>query len=867
VERIVLSNGLTVLLRRDVSAPVVAIVTYVNAGYFDETDDVVGVSHVLEHMYFKGTPTRGPGEIARETKAAGGYLNAGTIYDHTSYYTVLPASNFSAGLAVQHDAFAHSLIDASELARELEVIIEEESRKRDTPSAVATEACYALLHDVHRMRRWRIGTPEGLRRLSRDDVARFYRSHYVPSNTILCVVGDIDTGRALAEIEALYGALPAGAPPRDRGDAEPDREGFRARELVRDVGQAQLVLGWRTVPPLHRDAVALDMAASLLGAGRASRLYREVRERSLASVVGAYHYTPTDVGVFAVVAETPPEQLGAAARAVWGEVRQLAEAEVSGGELARVQRGIESRWWRRLESMEGQATYLASWEALGSWADGATYLDRMLAISPAEVRNVAREYLALDRAALVTVRDAATPSLAAGAASTRAWLDDRRAPAAVRREAAPLTAPALASLGVLPEQVVHDVAVFRTDGGVPVLVRRKPGAPIAHVQALFVGGVTGETAEVAGITSILARTALQGTAHRDGPQLAEDIESLGGAIGSVTGAEGFGWTLSVPNARFYQALTLFAEIVEQPALGAAALETERAAALAALAQLRDDMGRQPTRLALAAAFGDHPYGRTTLGSEAGINACNASSLRMWHERCVRLGHGALVVVADADPGEIAAAMRGAFRGLSQQARVVPAAVEWPAQARESLETRDKAQTALTVLFPGPDRRAPARRAASLLATVASGLGGRFFQALRDRESLAYSVYVGARALSRAGWLSAYLACAPQKEEAARAGLLRECRRLIDEPVSEDELGRAKAYTLGSLAIRQQSAASVLSEVADAWLFGTLEELVDEPRDIAAITADDIQAVARLGFGGARGFGGVRGVWGVVRGAV
>src|ERR1051325_4485641 len=95
-----LTNGLRVLVRRDTTAPVVAIVTYLHAGYFDETDDVSGIAHVLEHMYFKGTPTRGVGEIARQTKAAGGYLNAATIYDHTMYYTVLPSSGFLQGLAV-----------------------------------------------------------------------------------------------------------------------------------------------------------------------------------------------------------------------------------------------------------------------------------------------------------------------------------------------------------------------------------------------------------------------------------------------------------------------------------------------------------------------------------------------------------------------------------------------------------------------------------------------------------------------------------------------------------------------------------------------------------------------------------------------
>src|SRR3954466_9905272 len=215
-----LDNGLRVLVRRDASAPVVAIVTFVRAGYFDETDDVVGIAHVLEHMFFKGTPTRGVGEIAKQTKALGGYLNAGTIYDHTSYYTVLPSSGFQQGLEIQADAYARSLIDAEELRRELEVIIEEAKRKADNPGAVATETLYELLHDRHRIRRWRIGREPGLRALTRDAMLRFYRNFYHPGNTVLSIVGDVDPDEALTEVQQRYGSLPAGEPSRHPGPFE-----------------------------------------------------------------------------------------------------------------------------------------------------------------------------------------------------------------------------------------------------------------------------------------------------------------------------------------------------------------------------------------------------------------------------------------------------------------------------------------------------------------------------------------------------------------------------------------------------------------------------------------------------------------------
>jgi zinc protease len=123
VRREVLPNGLTVLIQPDHSAPVVAVVTHVRAGFFDEPDRWTGISHVLEHMFFKGTPSRGVGAIARETKSAGGYLNASTTYDHTSYFTVLPASGLAAALDIQSDALRHAAIDEDELARELQVII------------------------------------------------------------------------------------------------------------------------------------------------------------------------------------------------------------------------------------------------------------------------------------------------------------------------------------------------------------------------------------------------------------------------------------------------------------------------------------------------------------------------------------------------------------------------------------------------------------------------------------------------------------------------------------------------------------------------------------------------------------------------
>src|SRR6478672_9053386 len=232
IHKTILPNGLTVLVQEDRSAPVVAIVTYVKAGYFDETDEQNGLSHALEHMFFKGTAKRGVGEIAKETKASGGYLNAHTIYDNTTYYTVLPSTGFEKGLDIQADAYANSVIDARELAKEMEVIIQEAKRKSVSPGAAATETLYELLHDAHRMRRWRIGREPGLRAFTRDLMNNFYRNFYRPGNTILSISGDVDPEDALRRVTDLYGGLQGGEPDRRPGPSEPDHTGFRYRELA-----------------------------------------------------------------------------------------------------------------------------------------------------------------------------------------------------------------------------------------------------------------------------------------------------------------------------------------------------------------------------------------------------------------------------------------------------------------------------------------------------------------------------------------------------------------------------------------------------------------------------------------------------------
>lgn len=863
-----LANGLTVLIREDRSAPVVAIVTHVKAGYFNEPDPVVGISHVLEHMYFKGTERFGVGEIARATKAVGGFLNAGTIYDYTSYYTVLPSSALERGLEIQSDALKHSEIDPDELRKELEVIVQEAKRKLDNPRAVATESLFETLFEVHRMRRWRIGTEEGLRRLTREDVWRYYRDLYRAPNIVLVVAGDVEAEEAFRLVERYYGDVPGGDVVKDLSPAEPETLGLRLRDMAGDIVQTHLEWGWKTPGTLDPDTPLLDLLAVVLGQGRASRLYRGVREAGLVHSIGASNYTPTEIGVFSVSAELDPEATAEAVVAVWAQIEALRRERVSAEELERARTILEARLLRNLETVEGQANLLARWEAYGGWRLLGNYARAIAEATPNDLTRVARDHLSLDRSALLVYRPASAEPLGWSADELAARLagmpvaGPRGAPATGSSAVPPdsaasaaaesgvtvsgAAAPAAPAPAPVADGVEDGVHFYTLANGVRVAVKPRPTSPLVSMGIFFRGGAARETAERAGITGLMARTSVKGTRNRSARQIAEATEALGGSISPAAGADLFRWTLSLPARSFDAGFSLLADVALRPTFPEEELERERRIALADLARLRDDMYRYPMRLFLQGAFGGHPYGFTPADTESGIGGADREALLRWHQEQVLEGAPWVVVVGGVDPDEAArtvAAEVEEVRSLPEPAP--PRRPAWPEGPRVEAEHRDKAQTALLLGFPGPDRNHPDTFALDVLSNAVGGLGGRIFEDLRSQRSLAYTVAAYPIARWLGGAFVAYIATAPEREEEARRGLIEHFERLADEALSPDEVERSKEYTIGTWKIHGQTNSAQLGDLAAALLLGTgLAELREFEDRIRSVTPVEIREAVR-----------------------
>lgn len=840
VRREVLPNGLTLLAQAVPGATAVAAVSYVRAGFFDEPDRLAGVSHVLEHMLFKGTPTRAVGEIAREMKAAGGYLNAGTGYDHTQYFAVLPPESLPAALDLQSDAIRRSLLDPAELKRELRVIIEEAKRKLDTPSAVAGETLHALLFDRHRIRRWRIGSEAHLAGLTHSDVGGYYRSRYVPSRTIVAMAGALEAERALAIARECYAGWTAAASALDPSPTEPIHHQVRARTLRGDVRRADLALGWRSVPALHADAAPLDIAALILGSGRASWLYRALRASGVVTSIGAGHYAPTEVGVFSVGVLLDPARLSQTLLGIADCVARLRERGPSAADLERARTLVAARWARRMQTAEGRASALAAAEALGGVEQLDEEYERLLAVNPEQVRRAAVEWLRPDSVSAVAYLPETWPEELDAEQLRLAF--DREAGSAPP-EPAPLrveVAPPVRARGTRTGGVLHVQLP-----GADLLLAEKQGVPLVSL-GIYRRRTVPDTLATAGLAALAVRSAVRGAGDLEAGPLALAFEQMGGGIAPLVSADWFGFGASVLAVEAPQGAALLDLVMRAPRFESEEMALERVALGDEAARAADDMMRYPIQLALRAAFGDSGYGLPTQGLPDSVPALSDGMVRAWHACELAAGRTVFVAVGELEPERMAEQLAGLFAASpARSAATLPfQGLRDRPGVVESVVERDKRQTALAMLFPGPARSDPARFTAEVWCAIASGLGGRLFGALREQQSLAYTIFASSWRRAGAGALLLYLATSPEREAEARTALLGELARFRAEPPDSEELTRAIQYLSGQVAVERQTSGAVAAEIADAWLAGSgLEELVDPAAGYRAVSAAQVQQFA------------------------
>ena len=824
VTRVILDNGLHVIIKENHHSPVVSLHAHIKVGYFQEPDRLNGIAHVIEHLLFKGTEKRpGREQAATEVREMGGSVNAATYYEETFYYLTVPANQLEKAMDLHADMVRNPLFDADELAREIEVIVQESLQKRDNPTAMLIESLYELTHDKHRIRRWRIGHPETLRGFRRDDLAEFTTSAYTPSNTILTLVGDVDTETAISLAKQFWGDWSGTAFTADSSPVEESREGFRYRRMNGETGQRLLAFHFPAPPELSEDAAALMILSSALSDGRSSRLTKKLKEElRLATSAWASYEGFHDLGVLLLGGESREEDPLALEVALWREVEKLKTEPIAPEELTRIKRRIAARRLSAQEEVSGMARTLASCEALGDYHLADTIADQLNLVTVEQVRAVAQKYLHLDRAALLEYLP-----------------KENTAPTRTGEEI-------LEALQAVGEPTVSTPSLpysFPLSGGGQLVYKRRDDLPLVAMSALFRGGRYHETKENAGVTSLMMRSSMKGTRNLTSEEISEKVEGAGSGIGTSLAPDYFGYGFKATRDALDEVFETLLEVAHYPAFPTEEVAKERLAMIADIRRQQDSNFSVAYDLFSAACFGSHSYGLPSLGEAEVIERFSANDLKAWREREMRQDN-LVVSIVGAVSLEEAQTMAERFASelpTGQENQVAPFVF---APAKEQETKKEKQQSALVLGFPGARVDEDDKHALDVLAEVVAGMGGRFFNVVRGENSLAYQVTGFHRSRKDAGIFAAYTSTAPENLDFARELLLKECQKLAEEPVSEAELQQAVAILTGEHAIGTQTFAAQAGELAGCALYGLpLDASEQYLKRVAELTAEEIRLVA------------------------
>lgn len=407
-----LANGLKILVREDHRAPVVVSQIWYKVGSSYEPRGKTGISHVLEHMMFKGTPAIGPGEFARIIAANGGKQNAFTSRDYTAYFQTMQKDRLAVSFRLEADRMRGLLLDEDEIAKELRVVAEERRlRTDDSPEGLTYEQFYATSYMTSPYRNPIIGWMSDIKSLTAADLRAWYRRWYAPNNAILVVVGDVDPKEVFKLAETHFGPIPSREIIPPTPQPEIPQRGARRVTVKVPAKLPQVMLGYK-VPVLKTaqqedEVYALQVLAGVLDAGKSARLSRNlVRGKQLAAWAQAsYSMTSRLDELFVLAANpTPDRTLNETEQALRNEIQKLREELISTPELARVVAQVVASEVYERDSMFYQGMRMGALETVGlGWNALEDYVERIQAVTPEQIRNVARKYLIDDHLTVATL--------------------------------------------------------------------------------------------------------------------------------------------------------------------------------------------------------------------------------------------------------------------------------------------------------------------------------------------------------------------------------------------------------------------------------------------------------------------------------
>lgn len=816
VDQLVLENGLAVAWQEDHRQPLVAIEVRILGGLRGEGSFLgTGITHFIEHMLFKGTPSRAPGTIDQEVRRYGGTINAFTSHDYTGVSLFVESRFLPGALGMLADILQHATFPPEEFAKERAVVMSEIQMNRDDPERRIRDLFWNRHFLIHPYRHPILGYQPLLEGLTVEDLRTCYRAQYVPNNIVVACVGDLDARLFPQILRDAFGSWHRGLPYHPPVPEEPLAVSVKQATEALSVQAAYGVIGFPSIRLSDPDVYPLDVLANIVGQGRSARLYEQVvHRRHLAHSIGAGNYTPFDPGAFTISFRADSDKASEVVAAIFEILDSLREGGISAEELGKAKRQVAAEYVFRHQTIESKADDLASSLALtGDPTFSARYLEGIRRVTAEQVKQAAQRYLDRSRMTLAMIQPAGTAAPQPVVASP--------APLHVRKT-------------VLPNKLTVLLGVDRQ-------------LPMAVIVAACRGGVRVEAEATQGLSNLVADLLLKGTTRKSATAIATLVESRGSVLEPFSGRDGFGLSLQVLAEDLDEGLTLAHELITDSTFPEDEFALQRQLILKELEAREDDIFDVSGRLLRRTLFTSHPYRFDPLGSKESVS-------RLTREQCLAFARQRLVpsnlvlaVFGDIQDAKVLKEIQQRFGNLPEGAS------PWPQELvadpldgiRRATLTLLKEQAVIMLGFRGTRVTANDRDALDVLTTVLSGMSGRLFQAVREQQGLSYTL----GAFNVPGWdpgyLVVYAATRPQEREEVLTTLQGQLQTVVEHGVTEEELDQAKRHLIGSHRLELQHLGGLARRAVLDELYGLgYNAWTQYEARINAVTIPVVQEVAK-----------------------
>ena len=813
VER--LNNGLEVIFCNDKSSPVAAIQLWCKTGSIHEGKWLgAGLSHVLEHMLFKGTTTRSGTEIDHLIQDAGGYFNAYTSFDRTVYHVTLPSEGTDIAIDVLSDIGLNATLPDDELKTELDVIRREMEMGNDDPSRRSSRRLFETAYIKSPYKHTVIGYRDIFDQLDRNSINEYYQNRYAPNNCFFVVSGDIEKDNVLSLINDKYSNYPMRPLPSVLIESEPRQISARERIENAPFEHAHFHYSWHIPDIRHDDIPTLDVLSVLLGSGRSSRLFREVRDRkALVHTADSWTFSSENAGMFGMSAQSDPAQLAKARENMLRELDFFKENLVSEDELSKAIKQFTAGNLSTLRTVQGQAGDLGgNWLYANDLKFSWRHLEAVQNITPEMLLAVANKYLTKNNSTLYAL----TP--------------DKK----------------IKSNSVINAfSKNNEIKKIELPNGLRLLLREDSSLPFTHFRYGSRSGVLSENLKNNGITRLMSKVMLKGTNSLSADDIARKIESAGGSIQAFSGNNSHGLNLDILSGDAKLGQEIFLDVIHSPAFDEGEINREKKSQLAAINQQRDHLLSHTMRQSRNLLYGDLCYGLDPLGKSNVLSVLTKRELKDYYESITAPKNSVISIFGDIDAAKIEDGVLAATHtwNRSYQLTKIPE-IDSINSVKRNIEQTNKEQSVVTVAFYGAALGQADQTGLDLISEALSDMGSRLFSRIREELGLAY--YVGAQNFSGigTGCFTFYAGTGADSAKQVEEELIAQAKALSLEGLTKEELHRAKAKLLGQRKIARQELGSVAFNACMDELLGLgFNHSIDEEERIKNITLDQVLDVS------------------------